>query len=257
MKIFNKEKEREVVYVQFEDLYFLETIGKLPDGIKCEIDDEEVVTAVDEEGEEVHYVKFTSYLTVQYFKAMHMVVDYKKERIKSLEELEKDGEELNKLLDICRKRIVDVNLDEFQKKETLKKMSILSYFAQGLEELYLAKRTGEVLTLPTVLDSDGFFEDLGEYEVRETIDGQKLFVMRKDGEKIEDDTVISLDIIEDIVKKDILSKGEKVPDSKHIYYSYIGLNEESTALVIMYTVYKPLERKSKENLFKRLIKKFM
>lgn len=256
MQIFNKENGKEVVYVQFEDLYFLETMDKLPYEILIETVFEEVVTVKGEDEEEAYFMKFTSYQTVRFFKSMSVLIDYKKESRKSIEELEKSGEELNQQLRLLRKKMMDVNVDVWQKDEIKERMAMVSYHAQGLEELYLAKVSGERLPLPAILDSDVFLEDFSEYVVRRTIDGQKLFVMRKDGERV-DEGVISLDTIEEVVKKDILDKGLDLPESKYIYYSYIGLNEEETALVIEYMIYKPEKRKGNENIFKKLLKKVM
>lgn len=187
---------------------------------------------------------------------MYVLVDYKKESRKSFEELEQSGEKLNQVLTELRRKVMDVNLDVWQKEEIKKRMTMVSYQVQGLEKLYLAKINGERLPLPDVLDSDVSLEDLGEYNLRRTLDGRKLFVMRKDGKRI-DEGAISLDMVEEVVKKDILDKGLELPESKYIYYSYIGLNEEGTALVIEYIIYKPEERKGKDNIFKKLLNKVM
>ena len=171
MKIFNKEDNVDVVYVQEEDLMQLRSYyGNMPFYLEDEIKD--ALSSANYNGEK--FIRFTNPEAIKFFKNIGWIIDYKKCRALSDEEL---GENFENLL---RNKEEIINDDTYFGNVSLTpaiKNKLLNYKIISLINYELVKSKEKTLPFPSVIDSDG--KEFKKYHcvIKSCLDGDT-FVLR-------------------------------------------------------------------------------
>ena len=171
MKIFNKEDNIDVVYVQEEDLMQLRSYyGNMPFYLEDEIKD--ALSSANYNDEK--FIRFTNPEAIKFFKSIKWIVDYKQCRDLSDEELSENFE--NFLRNKEEIMADDTYFGNINLTPTIKN-KLLNYKIISLINYELVKRKQKILPFPSVIDSDS--KEFKRYHciVKSYLDGDT-FVMR-------------------------------------------------------------------------------
>ena len=258
MKIFNKEKDIDVVYVQREDLvYVLHYSLNVPDDLVNQFFLETQGMNKDNKAE---FVCFSSEAVIDFFRKQDWVIDYKEYRKLSMEDIMfKDTELVN---DINRLREALGNADSVDKKRRiLSRLALVSYKARDIKRYYDYKDNLIDFDIPLAIDSDGFSSKVDRYQINASLEPGKVLIHRDDDKPLEEDEEVPPNTLQIAMTMALM---EHNPDD-NIFNEYGKIKyrtKDNMYLVVGYDYRKPLPKNylssnkwKKDNLIQRLLKK--
>ena len=218
MKIFNKENEKEKAYVQFNDIMeLIQTNNPIPASIIDKVFGREMLIVDDENRD--NFVEFDDPTEIEFLRSIEWIIDYKKYRDLTKDELEllikeniKDSNEIATKYNTLsyEEKLKDLDLHQ--------KYNALRLKEEDLKKLYFMKKGEYQPPFPLVPDSDGF--SLGcddqeiSYKISASLDPQKYLLYREDGKELHNDDFIPSNFIQNglmiafMEKKNIPQMGE-------------------------------------------------
>lgn len=190
MKIINKENGIEKVYVQLNDIMeLIQTNKPIPASIIDNLFGIEM-PIIDESNRD-DFVKFEKKEEVDFFKSIEWIVDYKKYRNISKEDLKTLIKETTKEINNIANEYNNLSFSEKEnQKELYDRYNMLSLKNEAIKKIYFMK-TGEYkLDFPLVPDSDGFSLSCDDqdnpYKLSISLDPSIYLLYRTDGKKLND-----------------------------------------------------------------------
>lgn len=149
MKIFKNEDGKEVVYVQMQDMGFLNSIDDpIPASIYIQVFGNGVT--VIGENNRFDYVRFEQENEVEFFRDLEAVVNYEEFANLSLEEIEKKANELGEKISSIVDTYNSMPQEERRKNaKLLEDFEKLKYRCQWIATIYSAKYNNEKLPMPS------------------------------------------------------------------------------------------------------------
>ncbi len=211
MKIFNIEDNKEVVYVQLDDLATLmRSDEEIPAVIVTQVFGSGVVIINEDNNSE--FVRFDEPVAVKFFKDADWIVDFKQcyhlseqelfdHGQVTLDEMNEIAEQFNALPQEERKNHMDLkNRHELlgHKFATIPKVL---WFKQGFVSI----------PIPEVIDSQGFTlagDEKIPYEVKQGLNPMQSFLYRTDGKELDDKEIIPLGLIQSALSLLIMNNME-------------------------------------------------
>ncbi len=202
MKIINLEDNKEVVYVQTNDLICLMNFGgTIPAEIIVNYFGGSAVIINDDDRFE--FIKFTEPSTVEFFKECDWVVDFRDIKTLSMEQIievhqgiiverNNAAEKWNLLTDEER----EANPDLY--KETKDKIERLEFKAQSILEILWTKQGHRVMPFPVVPDRDGFTVENDDcpYMAKQGVNPLQVLIYKKDGTTFEGSEIFPVGLID-------------------------------------------------------------
>lgn len=149
MKIFKNEDNKEVVYVQMQDMGFLNSIDDpIPASIFMQVFGNGV-TMIGEKNR-FNYVRFEQEKEVEFFRNIEAITDYDEFANLNLEEIEAKATEVGNRINEIVEQYNSMSQDERKKNNTkmLEDCEKLKYKYQWIATIYLAKHNNEKLPMP-------------------------------------------------------------------------------------------------------------
>ena len=258
MKIFNKEDNVEVVYVQREDLiYVLHYCINATDDIVSDFLLEKKHTNKNNKNE---FICFSKEPIIEFFRKQDWVIDYKQYRKLSMEDIMfKDTEIVN---DINRLRDALGEAETMEKKRIiLSRLALVSYKARDIKRLYDYKDNLIDFEVPLAIDSDGFSSKVDRYVVNASLEPGKVLIHRDDNKPLEEGEEVPTNIIQIAMTMALM---EHNPDD-NTFNEYKKINyrtKDNMYMVVGYDYRKALpinysssNKSKKENFIQRVLKK--
>lgn len=148
MKIFKNEDGKEVVYVQMQDVGFLNSIDdSIPASIYMQVFGNGV-TMIGEQNR-FDYIRFEQENEVDFFRNLESVVDYNEFANLSLEEIEEKANEIGKKIKLIVNTYNSASQEErIYNTKLLEDFEKLKYRHQWIVTIYSAKCNNEKLSMP-------------------------------------------------------------------------------------------------------------
>lgn len=274
MKIFNEENGVKKVYVQMNDIMML-THSDLPiPGSVFEKVFTDIVIVND--NNRMDFVEFNEPDEVNYFKSLDWIVDYKEIRDLSEEEIKNKGQEIANEMNRIAERYNSMSNEKKHRNQSLiQKHELLDYKIQYLAEILWVKQGYREMPFPIVPDSDSFTfkgDENSEYEIRGSLDPNKILLYRKDGKELSNEDKIPLEFIQmgmsiaamersknNIVKGDYEISKFLSEDNKYLVIEYKIKSNEKDKIQESHEEVKEenVEEAKEEKGIKKLIKRFL
>ena len=185
MKIFNEENGVKKVYVQVNDL---STIQEFDEDVPLYMYDV-VYGNEDATIDKNHGMSFLSFERpeeVEYFKNCDWIFDYKQYRDFSVSQLQDEKEKIQTEIDGIFDSLAGLSIEERKaKKQELARIYLLTY-KKGYFDYFINYKKGFTdINFPDVVDGDSFVLTGGKdfpYELKTSIDPNKVYIYRKDGQ---------------------------------------------------------------------------
>lgn len=218
MKIFNKEQDKEKVYVQLNDIMELIQSNKpIPASIIDKLFGQEMLIVDDENRDD--FVEFDKKEEINFFKKQDWIVDYKKYRDLSPEDLKLLMEDTVKRLDEITIEYNKITNDDKSKRAKLyDEYGLLDYKIGGMQQIMRIKKGEYNPPFPIVPDSDGFSlgcdDEKNPYKLCISLDPNKYLLYRTDDVKLDENTCVPENFIQTglclafMERKDIPSSGD-------------------------------------------------
>lgn len=242
MKIFNKENEKEKAYVQLNDIMeLIQTNNPIPASIIDKVFGREMIIVDDENRD--NFVEFDDPTEIEFLRSIEWIIDYKKYRDLTKDELEllikeniKDSNEIATKYNTLSYEEKLKDLDLHQKYNALRLKD------EDLKKLYSMKKGEYQPPFPLVPDSDGF--SLGcddqeiSYKISASLDPNKYLLYREDEQELHKDDCIPSNFIQNGImlafmqRKDIPQEGECElsfdfsEDNKYLVVNIMKLKEK-------------------------------
>ena len=256
MKIFNKENNEEVAYVQKGDLGFMmHSCDGVPAAFLDEFFNNIVIINGDNRRE---FVRFNNPKIVKWLKDQDWIIDYRNYVNLSEDSIMKKGRRIGFDLNETIEKHNSLPHGKERAKE-YSKYELLGYKFDAIKEFLWYKQGHIKYDIPLVPDSEGFKLDSGEkydYMMQASLDPHKILLYRKDGKplsKTEDDiptafidSGLSIAATEgkdnNTLTGDYVVKTELSEDEKYLVFVFHNMENENKKEV------------KKENVVKRKIK---
>lgn len=155
MKIFNVENGKEKIYVQLNDLIFINKAEiQMPTSIYMKVFSNNFFILNKNKTE---FVSFDEPNEIEYFKGLDFILDYDSYKKLSLEELTTKRQ---KTFEQYSTKVDELNgmFDEEKKqnKNTIQECEILDYVMNGIQEFYWLKKGEQTVPFPQASSSSGF-----------------------------------------------------------------------------------------------------
>ncbi len=205
MKILNVENGVKKIYIQINDIAMLNhTDIPMPASIDAVIVDD---------SNRMNFVEFTQPKEVEFFESLNWVVDYKQIRYLSEEEMKEVEQEIANEMNEIANRLNSMTDEEKRNNQSLiQRHKLLDYKMKYLAEILWFKQGHKQMPFPIVPDSDGFSfagDDNCEYEIRASLEPNKILLFRKDGKKLSNDDRIPQGFLQMGMSIAIMEKNEK------------------------------------------------
>ena len=252
MKIITED----AVYVQKNDIAFLtHTDIRIPSSIFMKVFGDGVVIIGNSNRWE--FVKFEGKDEIEFFKQLDWIIDYNNVKNLNEEEFIKMGqlivEEKNKIA----KEYNEMSIEECQKNYNMVlQYEMLEHKMYSLRDILWFKKGQLEMDLPLIPDEKGFSfvgNDDYKYQIKSSIDPNKLLLFRKDGKPLTSEDVISPIFIQTGMSIAIMKKQEK-DEFFGNYEVNKYLTDDNQYLVIEFKV-KSHDFEQEEKSSKKLIKK--
>ena len=259
MKIFNEENGIKKVYVQMNDIMMLNQLDELiPASIYEKIFTNIVIV---NDSNRMDFVEFTEFHEIEFFKKQDWIIDYKKVKDLSLEDIKLLGEETNKELEIVRNKFN--NMSESEKRENLfliQEHELLSYKLNYYAEIYRMKDGKSNIKLPLIPNSDGFKleDDKSGYIISISLEPNKLLLYKKDGSTLNPKDKVDPSLIQGAISIMAMENtNNKIFMGDYKTNTY--LSEDKKYLIIEFVVksYDNKDTKKEEKGIKKLINKLL
>lgn len=205
MKIFNKEENKEVVYVQKEDLMQISLYySQIPESIANDIKTFFQGFGYNSE----KFVRYEDPEALEFFKNAHWIIDYKTYRELSTEELNSRFEAL--LLNRRSLSFIKYHFGEYKLSDEARH-NLLYYEIISLINYELVQTKQKTLPFPSVIDSDGKAFSKYKCTIQSYIDGDTFILYRNNHSKFNNKAKVPMEFI-DAIK----------PESANSYTEYLA-----------------------------------
>ena len=237
MKIFNVENGVNKVYVQMNDMMMLAHSDiSIPTSIFEKVFSDVVVV---NNSNRMDFVEFTQPNEVEFFESLDWIVDYKQIRYLSEEEIKEKVQEIANEMNEIANRFNSMTDEEKRDNQSLiQRHELLDYKMKYLAEILWVKQGRKQMPFPVVPDSDGFSfagDDNCEYEIRASLDPNKILLFRKDGKKLSNDDRKPLVFLQTGMSIAIMERNKNNAFAGDYEMSY-HLTEDKQYLVAKFTV---------------------
>ena len=220
MKIFNIENGIKNVYVQYKDIMMLfNCCDVVPASIFEKVFSSNFVV---NEDNEMNFVKFSLLDEVKFFESLDFIVDYKKVRDLSHDDIILEVKNcLGEINELSGRYDSLMNDEEIYPYSLVRKIRLLDYKVLCFKEIISMGEDKLNSLLPVVPDSDGFSfygDDSCDYIMRSSFDSNKIMIYRKDGNRISDNEIISPEFFYMGISKAIMCDEKK----DRLYYDKDG-----------------------------------
>ncbi len=256
MKIFNVENGVKKVYVQISDITMLNqtNISKVCTNVN-----------IADNSNGMDFVEFTQPKEIKFFESLDWIIDYKQVRNLSEEEIETKRQEITTEMSNITHKFNSMPEEEKRNNQLLlQRHRLLNYKMNCLAKILSIKQGHKEIPFPIVPDSDGYSfvgDDNCQYEIRASLDPNKILLFRKDGKKLSYDEVIPQGFLQSGMSIAIMERNEN-DDFWGKYEISNNLTEDNQYLVIEFKVKKQdytqeeiKEVKQEEKGIKRLLKR--
>lgn len=259
MKIFNEENGIKKVYVQMNDIMMLNQLDEpIPASIYEKIFTQTIII---NDSNRMDFKEFTEFHEIEFFKKQDWIIDYKKIKDLSLEDIKLLGEETNKEIEAIRDKFN--NMSESEKRENLsliQQHELLVYKMNYYAEVYRMKNGKSNIKLPLIPDCDGFKlnDDKAGYAISISLEPNKLLLYKKDGNKLSSSDKVDPAFIQGAISIMAMENtNNKIFMGNYKTNTY--LSEDKKYLVIEFVVmsYDNKDTKKEEKGIKRLINKLL
>ena len=136
------------------------------------------------------FVSFEEQSEIDFFRNLEWIVDYKEYRTKSFDEMVKAGEAIHdEMNEIATKYNSMDEIDRQYNQDLRTRFELLEEKFKFLPQIVFINQGHVTMPFPNVVDSDGF--DCGSddvYDIKSSLDPNKIIITRKDGQIISDST---------------------------------------------------------------------
>jgi hypothetical protein len=148
MKVVTEENNKEIIYIQMNDLAFLNSTDEpIPASIYLKAFGQGTMLINDDN--RFDYLEFISPKDVEYLKALDFIVNYNEYSDLSLEDIENEGiKTSNKINEIANKYNAMNTNDKIKNSKLLSEYEKLKFLLDNIGMLYMQKKNGEDFTLP-------------------------------------------------------------------------------------------------------------
>lgn len=270
MKIFNEENGVKKVYVQINDIMTLiNTDLSIPGSVFEKVFSDFFIV---NDSNRMDFVEFDKPNEIKYFESLDWIVDYKEIRDLTEEEIKNKVQDITSKVKRITNRYNSMSENQKYRNHSLvQKHELLDHKINNLVEVLCVKQGLEQIPFPIVPDSDGFSfkgAENSKYEIRDSLDPNKILLYRKDGKKLSN---------EDKIPKGFLGTGISIAANDkntctHEYEINNYLTEDKKYLVIEFKsnsnkninekeekqrVDEAVEENKKEKGIKKLVKRFI
>lgn len=252
MKIFNEENGIKKVYVQVNDLY---TIHLYDEDVPLCIYDIVVNSSdiVIDRNYGLGFLEFSKPEEIKFFENNDWIFDYKKYRNLTVEGIQEEQKRISIECDNLRNSINTATYEERRANEaSISKIYLDSYKRLSMDTLIEYKKGMLKIPFPNVPDSDGISFSVNgtfPYELRTSLDPNKVLIYRKDGKPLEENEQVPNDFIQ--MGMDIILAAR--PDIDEGYEMTSSLDSDNKYLVIEFK--KKVLKKDNDKGIRRLVKK--
>lgn len=261
MKILNVENGVRKMYVQAKDLFFILNSGLfIPRSIGVSILDK-IGNITEMDGNQ--YCTFTNDADIEFLSNVDCIVNYKEYRNLEPGELSmvaKDIEvkinDLEEAYDTLTPEEQDINNDD------LLKIDRLAYKKKGIDDLINYKIGEGNLSFPLAIDDDGFkFGGDFSYEMRASLDPNKLLLFKTDGSVFSDDDVVPKGFIETGIGIALMDSSEAFIAGDYTVNKYLSEDKKYLIIEFDFKEYKKeldsAEPVKEENGVRKLVKRIL
>lgn len=260
MKIFNNENGIKKVYVQMNDIMMLNSSDvPIPASIYQKVFTNVVIV---DDSNRMEFIEFTQPNEVKFFESIDWIVDYKQVRNLSEEKIKNQCQAISTEMNEIATRLNNTSVNNIEKQSLIQRHTLLDYKMKYLAEILLIKQGYKQVPFPVVPDSDGFSlvgDDNFAYEMRASLDPNKLLLFRKDGKELSDNDRIPQGFLQVGISKTLMEKSNEFFGNYEITHS---LSEDKKYFVMEFKASKyennnvqeqeKVEGKSKKRLLKKL-----
>lgn len=260
MKIINTENGTKKAYVQINDIF---TFQEFDEGVPLYVYDA-VINNEDVSVDRAHGMNFLTFSKpeeVEFFERTDWIIDYKRFKYASIKQIEEEKARLQAESDAIFDEVSKLSMEERKsKKKEITRIYLINYMKKYLDTLIEFKKGKIKINFPLAPDSDSFAfsrDRTFPYELKPSIDSDKVLVYRKDGQPLGDNEEIPLDFIDKgmaiimafrrSVYKEEDFETTSYRSSDNMYYIIEFVNKKK----------KALEEKKEEKGIMRLVHKLM
>ena len=260
MKVFNEENGKEKVYVQLNDIMVLTNTNKpIPASIIDKVFGREMLIVDDDNRDD--FIEFEDPKEIEFFRSIDWIIDYKKYRNLSEEELKLLIKENIKEANEIATKYNSLSHEEKERNINLyERYNTLSLQNEDINKVYLMKAGKYQPIFPVVPDSNGFSLGCDDpnlpYKFSASLDPNKYLLYRTDEKEIHENDEIPGNFIQNGImlafmeRKDIPQNGEcevsidSIKDNK-----YVVIN---TRIMKNQNEYEVVEKEEKTGFVKRI-----
>lgn len=264
MKIFNDENGVKKVYIQMNDIMMLTYSDiSMPSTIFEKVFSDVVIV---NDNNRMDFVEFTQPQEVEYFKSLDWIVDYKQIRNLSEEEIKEKGQEIASEMNEIANKYNSMTDDEKRDNQSIiQRHELLDYKMKSLAEILWIKQGHKQMPFPVVPDSDGFAfigDDNCKYEIRASLEPNKMLLFRKDGKKLSNEDRIPRGFLQTGMSIAIMEKN-KNNEFEGEYKMSNSLTDDNQYFVTEFKIknydnkHENQEELKEEKGIKKLIKRFL
>lgn len=223
MKIFNKENDREKVYVQLYDIMeLIQLSNSIPASIIDKTVGKKMLIVNNDNGND--FIEFDDPIEIEFFKSVEWIIDFKKFRDLTPEELKLLIEESVKDANEITEEYNNYSDDEKLKDLDLhNRYNVIRLKNEDLKKLYFMKEGKYQPSFPLVPDSDGFSlgndDPSNPYKISVSLDPTKYLFYRTDGKQLKSDENIPENFIQTGLCLAFMNRND-IPSSGNCEISY-------------------------------------
>lgn len=232
MKIFNEENNKEKVYVQLNDIMELtQTNTPIPASIIDKVFGREMLIVDDSNRD--NFVEFEDPNEIEYFRSIEWIIDYKKYRDLSKDDLKLIIEDNIKEANDIAAKYNNLSYEEKEKNLNLyERYNMLCLKNEDIKKLYFMKSGEYQPIFPIVPDSNGFSLGCDDphlpFKFSASLTPNRYLLYRTDGKEISENDEIPANFIQNGImlafmqRKDIPSNGncevsiDSIEDNKYV-----------------------------------------
>lgn len=173
------------IYVQKDDLTYLDKVDSIiPTSIYIKLNGIVII----DNSNKYEFVKFNEPKEIEFFKSLDWIVDYNKVKDLTDEQLKELAQSVLEEKNDIAQKLNSMSLEEKQKNMNIvSRCKLLDFKMDSLRYILSFKQGHQHIPFPIVPDSNGFSlvgNDNCAYEIKASLDPNKLLLFRKDGKKI-------------------------------------------------------------------------
>lgn len=212
MKVFNVEDNKEVVYVQLDDLAVLTHSDEaIPACIVTQVFGNGIVIINGSNNSE--FVRFDDPVAIKFFKDADWIINFKDYYKLSEKELMDHGQAIQDEMNEIANKFNALPLEERKKNMDLRnRHELLDHKFAALPRVLWFKQGFISIPFPEVIDNDGFKIEADDksagYEVKQGINPMQVFLYRTDGQELKENDKIPMGLLQSALSLLIMNNME-------------------------------------------------